>query len=201
MEWRSSLAAVCIPSSQASVHIIDRDRIESHTSAFRYIDIKTYCGIPLATPYLECSESDINCEACVSAVEKQQAYWKEFWASSEGKRIIDILTGFDKIREEWEESHRRTEAVLRRAEEFNKLLDDCLKHTQPIFTLELPDDVLLKLVDYGSVGEILLAFKLDEETRKSLQLRLGKEGFALVGSRLVTRGLLKYNDPIFSSRW
>ncbi len=199
MKWNPNLAAVCIPFSQASVHIVERHFIEPGIT--RYINIKTYCGIPLTTPYLECSESDVNCEACVSDVEKQQAFWDAFWSSSEGRHVMDILTGFDKVKKEWEENHRRAEAFIHQAQEFNRLVEACLKHTQPVFTLELPDEILLKLVDYGSVGEVLLAFKLNEETRKSLQLTLGKEGFALVGSRLVTRGFLKFNDPIFNSRW
>ena len=199
MECHPNLAAVRIPSSQASVHIVERHFIEPGIT--RYINIMTYCGIPLATPHLECSASDIDCEAYVSSVEKQQAFWKAFWASSDGKHVFDILTGFDKVKTEREEHHRRAEAFIREAEEFNRLVEACLKHTQPVFTLELPDEVLLKLVDYGSVGEVLLAFKLDEKTRRSLQLTLGKERFALVGSRLVTGGLLKFNDPIFNSRW
>lgn len=81
------------------------------------------------------------------------------------------------------------------------MLQDCLKHTQPVFTLELPDEVLLKLIDYGSVGEVLLGFKMSEETRQRLLTELGKEGFALLGSRLISRGFLKANDPIFNRKW
>jgi hypothetical protein len=86
----------------------------------------------------------------------------------------------DKLREEWRESHRRTEAFLRKAQAFQDLLQDCLKHHQPVFTLELPDEVLLKLMDFGSVGEILFCFKVDDESRNNLQTRLGKEGIALL---------------------
>ena len=93
------------------------------------------------------------------------------------------------------------EAVIRQAQAFNDLLQDCLKHHHPVFTLELPDEILLKLLDYGSVGEILLGFKMSEETRQDLQTKLGKEGFALLGSRLITKGLLKANDPIFNRKW
>lgn len=84
---------------------------------------------------------------------------------------------------------------------FNTLLQNCLKHTQPVFTLELPDDILLKLLDYGCVGEILLCLKMEEETRQQLKSRLGKDGFALLCSRLITRGFLKANDLIFSQKW
>jgi len=76
-----------------------------------------------------------------------------------------------------------------------------MKHNQPVFTLELPDEVLLKLMDFGSVGEILFCFKVNDESRNNLQTRLGKEGFALLGSRLISKGLLKATDPIFNRRW
>lgn len=132
--------------------------------------------------------------------EKQQAYCKEFWAGPEGK-IFRILSGLDKREKEWRESAKSTEAVIREAQAFNNLLQTCLKHHQPVFTLELPDEILLKLLDFGSVGEILFCFKLDDEIRQQLHTKLGKEGFNLLGSRLITKGLLKANDPIFNRRW
>lgn len=104
----------------------------------------------------------------------------------------------DKVEAEWREIHRETEVFLREVQAFHDLLEGCMKYHQPVFTLELPDDVLLKLMDFGSVGEILFCFKLNDETRQKLQITLGKEGFALLGSRLITRGLLTANDPIFS---
>jgi len=67
--------------------------------------------------------------------------------------------------------------------------------------LELPDEILLKLIDYGSAGEVLLAFKMSDETRQLLQTTLGKEGFSLLGSRLISKGLLKAYDPIFNDKW
>jgi hypothetical protein len=201
MEWNTYLVAIRLASDAARVHIIERRYLEPQNTAWRYASIKTYCGIELAAPFGECQQEDIDCETCVTKVEEQQAYWKKFWAGPEGKKIYRILSGMDKREKEWRESAQRTEAVIREAQAFNDLIQDCLKHHQPVFTLELPDEVLLKLLDYGSVGEILLGFKMSEETRQVLQTKLGKEGFALLGSRLITKGLPKATDPIFNRRW
>jgi hypothetical protein len=143
----------------------------------------------------ELEEDDVNCLTCTTAVEKQQAFWKNFWASSDGRRIYRILNGSERREREMRESTRQTEEFIRKAEALNKLLKDCLKYHQPGFTLELPDKILLKLMDYGSVGEVLLVFKISDETRKLLQTALGEGGFTLLGSRLISKGLLKANDP------
>lgn len=201
MEWDAHLTAIRPASDAAKVHIIERRYLEPQNTAWRYASIKTYCGIELAAPFDECQQEDIDCETCVTKVEEQQAYWKKFWAGPEGTKIYRLLSGMDKREKEWRESAQRTEAVIREARALNDLIQDCLKHYQPVFTLELPDEVLLKLLDYGSVGEILLGFKMSEETRQALQTKLGKEGFALLGSRLITKGLLKANDPIFNRKW
>jgi hypothetical protein len=201
MEWNAYLVAIRLASDAARVHIIERHYLEPPAAAYRYVSIKACCGVEVTAPFDECQREEIDCEVCIMKVEKQQAYWKQFWAGWEGKRIIKILTGMDKLEEEWRESHRQTEALLREAQAFQDLLQDCLKHHQPVFTLELPDEVLLKLMDFGSVGEILFCFKLNDETRQKLQITLGKEGFALLGSRLINKGLLKANDPIFNRRW
>jgi hypothetical protein len=201
MEWNAHLVAIRLASDAARVHIIERHYLEPNGATYRYVNIKPYCGVELTTPYDECQQAEINCETCIMKVEKQQAYWKQFWTGWEGKKIIKILTGMDKLEEEWRESRRQTEAFLREAQAFQDLLHDCLKHHQPVFTLELPDEVLLKLMDFGSVGEILFCFKVNDESRNNLQTLLGKEGFALLGSRLISKGLLKANDPIFNRRW
>lgn len=201
MEWKEHLVAIRLASDAARVHIIERSYLEPTGAAYRYTNIKTFCGVELTSRYDECQQAEINCETCVAKVEKQQAYWKQFWAGWEGKMVIDSLTGMNELREEWRESRRQTEAFLRKAQAFQDLLQDCLKHHQPVFTLELPDEVLLKLIDFGSVGEILFCFKLNDETRQKLQTTLGKEGFALLGSRLISKGLLKAHDPIFNRKW
>lgn len=201
MEWKEHLVAIRLASDAARVHIIERHYLEPTGAAYRYTNIKTCCGIELTTPYDECQQAEINCETCVAKLEKQQAYWKQFWAGWQGKMVIDSLTGMNELREEWRESRRQTEAFLQRAQAFQDLLQDCLKHHQPVFTLELPDEVLLKLIDFGSVGEILFCFKVNDESRDKLQTLLGKEGFALLGSRLISKGLLKATDPIFNRRW
>lgn len=201
MEWNLHLAAIRLASDATRVHIIERRYLEPQNTAWRYASTKTYCGIELNTSLDECQQEEIDCETCVTKVEERQAYWKKFWAGPEGTKIYRILSGMDKREKEWRESARRTEAVIRQAQAFNDLLQDCLKHHQPVFTLELPDEILLKLLDYGSVGEILFCFKVDDESRNNLQTRLGKEGFALLGSRLISKGLLKATDPIFNRRW
>ncbi|MCB9451456.1 MAG: hypothetical protein H6672_08450 [Anaerolineaceae bacterium] len=201
MEWKEHLVAIRLASDAARVHIIERHYLEPTGAAYQYTNIKTYCGVELTTPYDECQQAEINCETCVAKVEKQQAYWKNFWAGWQGKMVIDSLTGMNELREEWRESRRQTEAFLQRAQAFQDLLHDCLKHHQPVFTLELPDEVLLKLIDFGSVGEILFCFKVNDESRDKIQTLLGKEGFALLGSRLISKGLLKATDPIFNRRW
>jgi hypothetical protein len=197
MEWNANLAAICFLSSK-TVHIIDRHHIDKQPSVLRDVNAKTYCGVSIGEAYQECGEANIDCETCVEKVEYQQDYWKKFWSSAEGIRVFKILTGLNRIEEEQRESSRKTDAFIREAQEFNKLLQDCLKHTEPVFTLELPDDVLLKLIDYGSVGEVLLAFKMSEDTHEMLKTELGKTGYALLGSRLISKGFLKANDPIFS---
>ncbi|MBZ0284996.1 MAG: hypothetical protein K8L97_29945 [Anaerolineae bacterium] len=201
MEWNAYLVAIRLASDAGQVHIIERHYLEPTGAAYRYVNIKTCCGVELTTPFDECQQEDINCETCVAKIEKQQAYWRKFWSGWEGKKIIKIFTGMDRLEEEWRDSHRQTEALLQRVQAFHNLLQDCMKHHQPVFTLELPDEVLLKLMDFGSVGEILLCFKVDDESRNNLQTRLGKEGFALLGSRLISKGLLKATDPIFNRRW
>jgi hypothetical protein len=201
MEWKEHLVAIRLASDAARVHIIERRYLEPTGAAYQYTHIKACCGVELTNPYDECQQEEINCETCVTKLEQQQAYWKKFWGGWEGKKIIKILTGMDKLEEEWRENRRQTEAVLREAQAFHDFLEACLKHHQPVFTLELPDEVLLKLMDFGSVGEILFCFKLNDETRQKLQTTLGKEGFALLGSRLISKGLLKDNDPIFNRRW
>ena len=198
MEWNEHLVAIRLASDAARVHIIERRYLEPTGAAYQYTNIKTYCGVELTIPFDECQQEEINCETCVAKVEKQQAYWKQFWTGWEGKKIISRM---DKLEEEWRESCRQTEAFLREAQAFQDLLHDCLKHHQPVFTLELPDEVLLKLIDFGSVGEILFCFKVNDENRDKLQTTLGKEGFALLGSRLISKGLLKATDPIFNRRW
>src|SRR5690606_8432614 len=200
MEWFERFAAIRIQSSDEGIHIVER-RLLQDGHGWRYTDIKTYCGIILPEYFDELKEDDVNCMNCTMAVEKQQSFWKAFWSSSDGRRIYRILSGSERREREMRESTRQTEEFLRKAEAFNKLLEDCLKHHQPVFTLELPDEILLKLMDYGSVGEVLLAFKMSDETRKLIQTTLGKEGFALLGSRLISKGLLKANDPIFDHRW
>ncbi len=117
--------------------------------------------------------------------EKQRAYWESFWSSQEGQSVIEILSGYDKIEREWEKNRRRTNGVIREMQVFNNLLQECLKHVQPVFILNLPDEFLLKLADYGSIGEILLCLKIEEETRQHLKVRLGKDGIALLCSRLI----------------
>lgn len=201
MEWNAYLVAIRLASDAARVHIIERRYLEPTRATYQYTNIKTCCGVELTTPYNECQHEEVNCETCVAKLEKQQAYWKQFWSGWEGKRIIKILTGMDKLEAEWRESRRQTEALLQRVKAFHDLLQDCMKHHQPVFTLELPDEVLLKLMDFGSVGEILFCFKLNDETRQKLQTTLGKEGFALLGSRLISKGLLNATDPIFNRRW
>lgn len=201
MEWKEHLVAIRLASDAAQVHIIERRYLEPTGAAYRYTHIKTCCGVELTSRYDECQQEDVSCETCVANVENQQAYWKQFWTGWEGKKIIKIFTGMDKLEEEWRESRRQTEAFLRKAQAFQDLLQDCLKHHQPVFTLELPDEVLLKLIDFGSVGEILFCFKVNDESRDKLQTLLGKEGFALLGSRLISKGLLKATDPIFNRRW
>jgi hypothetical protein len=201
MERKEHLVAIRLASDAARVHIIERSYLEPTGAAYRYTNIKTCCGVELTTPYNECQQEEIDCDSCVAKVEQQQAYWRKLWTGWEGKKIIKILTGMDKLEEEWRESRRQTEAFLREAQAFQDLLHDCLKHHQPVFTLELPDEVLLKLIDFGSVGEILFCFKVNDENRDKLQTLLGKEGFALLGSRLISKGLLKANDPIFNRKW
>lgn len=201
MEWNDHLVALRLASDAARIHIIERRYIEPPNNAGRYSCIQTCCGIELKTSFDQCQQEEIDCETCVMKVENQQAYWKQFWAGWQGKMVIDSLTGMGKLREEWRESRRRTDAFLREAQAFQDFLQDCLKHHQPVFTLALPDEVLLKLIDFGSVGEILFCFKVDDESRNNLQTRLGKEGFALLGSRLISKGLLKATDPIFNRRW
>lgn len=200
MEWFERFAAIRIQSSDEAIHIVERQLLKDGRG-WRYTNIKTYCGIILPKSFDELQEDDVNCPNCITAVEKQQAFWKDFWASSDGRRIYRILSGSERREREMRESIRQTEEFLRKAEAFNKLIEDCLKYHQPVFTLELPDEILLKLMDYGSAGEVLLAFKMSDETRKLLQTTLGKEGFSLLGSRLISKGLLKANDPIFNERW
>lgn len=201
MEWNAYLVAIRFALDAARVHIIERHYLEPTGAAYRYTNIKTCCGVELTSPYDECQQEEIDCDTCVAKVKQQQAYWKKFWAGWQGKMVIDSLTGMNELGEEWRESHRQTEAFLREAQAFQDLLQDCLKHHQPVFTLELPDEVLLKLIDFGSVGEILFCFKVNDENRDKLQTLLGKEGFALLGSRLISKGLLKATDPIFNRRW
>ncbi|MEO8609310.1 MAG: hypothetical protein ABI690_15570 [Chloroflexota bacterium] len=201
MEWNAYLAAIRLASDAAKVHIIERHYLEPTGAAYRYTNIKTCCGVELTTPFDKCQQEDVNCETCVTKVEKQQAYWRKFWSGWQGKRVIDSLTGMDELREQWRKIHRETEVFLREVQAFHDLLQDCMKHHQPVFTLELPDEVLLKLMDFGSVGEVLFCFKSNDETRQKLQTTLGKEGFALLGSRLISKGLLKASDPIFNRRW
>jgi hypothetical protein len=195
MEWNDHLAAIRLLSSQ-TVHIVERHCIDKTSSRFYQVIPRTVCEIPIAEPFDELNSVNVDCETCVAKVEYQQAYWKEFWSSAEGMKVFKILTGQNRIEEERKKLVREIDAFIRETQEFTKLLDECLKHTEPVFTLELPDDVLLKLIDFGCVGEVLLVFKLNEDTHEMLKAELGKSGYALLGSRLISRGLLKPNDPI-----
>ncbi len=199
MKWGNGLAAIRLTSSDG-VHIADESPV--HPPSNRYlVNVKTRCGLLIEKPFEECTEDDVDCDACIAESERIQTYWREFYASPEGINVIKILSGYDKIEREREAEHRRVDAFIREMEAFNHMLESCLKHKQPVFTLELPDDILLKLLDYGCVGEVLLAFKWKDETRQSLKDRVGKEGFALLGSRLISKGLLRANDPIFNTKW
>jgi len=139
----------------------------------------------------------VNCEPCVAEVERRQAFWHEFYLSPEGQYVLNVLSGYDKLEQQLAESQQRFEAVLRPVKAFTDLLNSCLKHNEPVFTLELPDEILLKLFNYGSVGEVLLAFKLDAKSRKRLETEVGKAGVSLLGSRLIAKGYLQLDDPIF----
>lgn len=215
MEWRPTLAAIRISSvpTDTVVHVVERDKVETYLKRsapllykvspgnYSYSKVQVYCGLEVDLSILnaQCERegTDVNCEQCVAGVEKQQAFWDQFWRSAEGIQVIKILTGFSRIEQEFEESNRRFEAFYRSAMEFNDLLNSCLKHKEPVFTLELPDEILLKLINYSCVGEVLLAFKLDAESRQILETEVGGVGFALLGSRLISKGYLKSNDPIF----
>ncbi len=200
MQWRDTLVAIRIPSDSASTHIVERYQVEP-SKTVRIVNIKTYCGLPVVNPINECSEADIDCEVCIASVEKQQAYWEQFWTGAEGIHIIKILAGYNKLEAVQKQTAQDVDALYRNVKTLDDLLINCLQHRQPVFTLELPDNVLLKLVDYGSVGELLLAFKLSDDTRQSLKEKLGKDGIALIGSRLISKGLIKVNDPIFYRKW
>jgi hypothetical protein len=199
MEWNDNLAAIRFLSSQI-VHIVEHHCIDKQPSSFYSIKPRTVCEISIAEPFEEADTACVDCDICVAKVEYQQAYWKKFWSSADGIKVFNILTGQHQIEEEKRKLNREIEAFIRNAQEFTKLLDECLKHTEPVFTLELTDDVLLKLVDYGSVGEVLFVFKLNKDTHEKLKAELGKTGYTLLGSRLISRGLLKPNDPIFSRK-
>ncbi|RPH70734.1 hypothetical protein EHM76_06465 [bacterium] len=133
----------------------------------------------------------------MAEVERRQAFWHEFYLSPEGQYVLNVLSGYDKLEQQLAESQQRFEAVLRPVKAFTDLLNSCLKHNEPVFTLELPDEILLKLFNYGSVGEVLLAFKLDAKSRKRLETEVGKAGVSLLGSRLIAKGYLQLDDPIF----
>ena len=216
MEWRSTLAAIQIPSvpTNTAVHVVDRYRLGAylHHSTLRsdqfgapahysYRKVQTYCGLEVDLSILDagCERegTDVNCEQCVTQVEKTQAFWHKFYSSPEGRHVLKLLSGHYEIERQAAENHQRFEAVYLPAKEFADLLSSCLKHQEPVFTLELPDEILLKLVSYGSVGEVLLAFKLNAESRKRLETKLGKAAFSLLGSRLISKGYLKPNDPTF----
>ena len=168
MEWNDHLVAIRFLSSQ-TVHIAERRYIDKKSTGFYYVKPKTCCEISMAEPFEEADHACVDCEIRVAKVEDQQAYWKKFWSSTEGIMVFKILTGQNRIEEEKRKLNRETEAFIRKAQEFTKLLEECLKHVEPVFTLELPDDVLLKLIDYGSVGEVLLAFKMNDDTHEKLK--------------------------------
>ena len=93
MKWDSRLAAIRIPSNETFVHIVDRSSIDKPRAILRYSNINTYCGLSVTDQYVECSEEQIDCETCVTTLEKQQKYWDEFWSSPEGRGVMKILTG------------------------------------------------------------------------------------------------------------
>ena len=196
MEWDSRYAAIRLNTDGASVHIVERPYIGD-----RYVKTKTYCGHEISLPIDECNQEHIDCQSCIEVLEKQQAFWKEFWSGADGQTVIKILSGYNRKEKKLKEIGRKIDALTCEVQELNNLIENCMQHHQPVFTLELPDEVLLKLADYGSVGEVLLAFKMSDETRKQLQTTLGKEGFVLLGSRLISKGVLKSNDPIFNHKW
>lgn len=191
-----------IDATDMVVHVIDRWDVERSDRPYD-LEVKTYCGckvdLRIFDAQCERKETDVNCDLCVAEVERQQASWNELWSSPKGIRVIKILTGYDKIERQQAELDRQIQALIRSTEEFNDLLTSCLKHKEPVFTLELPDEILLKLVSYSCVGEVLLAFKMDADTRQNLEAKLGKVGFNLLGSRMISKGYLKANDPIFQN--
>lgn len=196
MEWNTGLAAIRFVLSE-TVHIVNRHDLEKPLTGRAYIRIKTYCELAIVEDYKECSETTIDCETCLEKLTYQQDYWRKFWSSAQGVMVFKMLTGLDKREKALQELARKIDAFEQEVNEFNQLLQSCLKHTEPVFTLELPDEVLLKLLNYGSVGEVLLAFKMSDATRQMLEQELGKAGYALLGSRLISRGFLKANDPLF----
>src|SRR5579859_7273654 len=144
MEWNDYLAAIQISESSdnPSVHIVERILLDKHVS-LGYSIINTYCDLVVVEPFSERAPTDIDCETCIGKLEAQQAFWTAFWSSAEGVHIAKILFGFDKIERRWREVAQETEAFIRKMEAFNHLLQDCLKYRQPVFTLQLSDEVLL----------------------------------------------------------
>lgn len=210
MKWRPTLAAIQISSAftDTVVHVVDRYQVDTylrrpphqhHYSV--HGKVQTYCGCEVDLRNLDArcerQETDVNCEQCMAQVEKRQAFWDQFWRSPEGVEAIKILTGYNRLEQKQREMESQIEALLREVTALNNLITSCLAHKEPVFILELPDEVLLKLADYKSVGEVLLLFKLDVESRQRLETELGKVGFSLLGSRLLSKGYLKPTDPVF----
>lgn len=201
MSWSNVFAVVCIGSDVSNSHIVQRGCIEKLQNHVLIEPVTTVCGIrlPLGTKLtpLENHPQAVNCSVCVTESELQLARREAFLRSPDAERAIRILSGAEREFQRLAKIGREIDDFERNLKSLNKVITDCMSHTKPVFTLELPDDVLLKLTTYSCVGEVLLAFKLGEDTRKLIYDALGRDGFSIVGSRLISKGYLRTDDPIF----